>query len=62
MKTFRVGLYEAISGFATIRAENKKEARAKAQQILDEDGIIGLMDDFKSHNRETTVLSVEEDT
>ena len=59
MKTFRIGLYEEVGGYVEIEAKNKEEARAKAQQILDDDGVEGFKD-FDSTHRDTTVLDVEE--
>jgi hypothetical protein len=59
MKKFRIGLYEEIGGYSEIEAKDKKEARAKAQQILDDDGVEGFKD-FDSTHRETTILDVEE--
>jgi len=59
MKKFRVSLYEEVGGYAEIEAENEEEARAKAYQILDDDGVEGFKD-FDSTHRDTTVLDVEE--
>jgi hypothetical protein len=57
-KTFRVSVYESCGGFATIKAKNKKEAEAKANYILDNEGLAGFHK-FESEQRETNVFGIE---
>ncbi len=59
-KQFKVQLWEEMGGFVYIMAENEKEAKEKAQQILENDGIDGFGNNFDSTHRETDVLDVEE--
>lgn len=59
MPKFRVGVWEEVGGYACIKARGKNEARAKAQQILDDEGIGGFRS-FDPTHRNPTVLDVEE--
>jgi len=39
MKTFKIGVWEEQSGYMNIEAKTKKEANAKAEHIINYDGI-----------------------
>jgi len=54
---YRVMISETCSGFATIEADSQEEAEAKAQTIMDEDGIDGFPD-FDPKHRGAEVLEV----
>lgn len=64
MKEFRISLNEEVGGHAFLQAENEVEARKKAQQILDDEGIEGFSNKediiFDIKHRETFILDVEE--
>jgi len=55
MATFRIGVYEEQSGFVTIEAETKEEAKEKAEEILEEQGIEGFKD-FDVQSREVNLI------
>lgn len=59
MPKFRVEVFEEIGGFATIEAKGELDARAKAQQIMDDDGVAGF-EDFDPTHRSPSVFSIEE--
>ena len=60
LKTYRVGLSEVVSGYATIKATNAEEAETKAQRLLNAEGVSGFKD-FDSTHRECIVLDVGKD-
>ena len=60
MKTFIIGVWEEASGYATIKAKNEEEAKKKAWEILDNEGLAGFKDYDQTH-RDTSVLSCEEE-
>jgi hypothetical protein len=43
-KTFRISIWEAVGGYATVEASTPEEAEAIAQQILDDEGAGGFSD------------------
>jgi hypothetical protein len=63
-KLFKVRLYEEISGYAVIMAKNEEEARAKAQAILEDEGIEGFDNSkycFDITDREAKILDIEKE-
>lgn len=59
-KQFRVSLWEEIGGFIYLMAENEREAKEKAQQILDDENIKEL-EQFNITHNETDILNIEEE-
>ncbi len=59
-KQFKVQLWEEMGGFVYIMAETLEEAKKKAHDILENDGIDGFGNNFDPTHRETDVLDVEE--
>jgi hypothetical protein len=55
---FKVMLWEEVGGYAFIEATDCEEAKKKAQQILDNDGVEGF-NKFESTHRDTSVIGVE---
>jgi hypothetical protein len=39
MNTYKVGIFEETGGYVYIKAKNKKDARFKVEEGLEEDGI-----------------------
>ena len=60
MKSFRIGIWEAIGGYGTIKAETQEEAEAIAQATLDEDGSREFPDLDITH-RECSIVDCEEE-
>jgi hypothetical protein len=61
---YKIELWEEVGGYAYIDANTKEEAEAKAQQLLDDEGIEGFdnkTNAFDTTHRSTEVLSIEED-
>jgi hypothetical protein len=59
LKTFRIGIWEAIGGYVEIEAKTQEEAEAIAQATLDEDGTCGFPDLDITH-RECNLIDCEE--
>ncbi len=59
-KSFKVSLWEEIGGFAFVIASTLEEAKAKAQQLLDNEGVEGFTD-FDTTHRDVNILEVEEE-
>ncbi len=62
-KKFKVQLWEEIGGYAFIEAKTAKEAREKAEALLEDEGTEGFDNKeniFETTHRETDVLDVEE--
>ena len=59
MKKFRVSMNEEVGGYAIIEAKSAKAAIAKAQKIIDEDGVAGF-EGFDSTHRDTHIFDAEE--
>ena len=63
-KMFKIGMYEEIGGYAIIFANNKKEARELARQILEDEGLKGFDNAencLDTTHREVNVFEVEEE-
>jgi hypothetical protein len=59
MKTFRIGIWEAIGGYVEIEAETQEEAEAIAQATLDQDGACGFPNLDITH-RDCEIIYCEE--
>ena len=44
MKKFRVGVREETTGYVLVRSENKEKAKKIVQNMLDENGLDGIVD------------------
>lgn len=58
MAKFRIGIWEEVSGYVTVEAKTEAQARKKAEQILDNDGVSGFSD-FDAKHRGTNILECE---
>lgn len=56
---YRIGCHEESGGFFTVNAASEEEARAKAQQLLDDKGFDPSLDGFDVKSGDREVDSVE---
>lgn len=64
-KKFKVELWEELGGYAFIEAETAKEAREKAEEILEDEGVEGFDNKencFDTTHRDVGVFNVEEES
>jgi len=60
MKTFKIGIWEAVGGYVSIEAATQEEAEESVQATLDEHGVAGFSD-FDATHRECNIVDCEEE-